>query len=86
MKSNMKSKLKNDIEKYSKQEQIIFKVLDRSNNEDNKHLFEKPDELIAQDLEFVKTRFDEQKKEMERFKRIKDNYSDFDYFASNACF
>lgn len=58
MKSNVKNKLKNDIEKYSKQEQIIFKVLDRSNNQENKHLFEKPDDQIAQDLELVKQKFD----------------------------
>lgn len=76
--------MKSEIEKYSKQEQIILKVLDISNREENKGLFEKEDELINKDLDEVKKQWEAQRKQLDMNKRLKENYSDFDYFAANA--
>jgi len=80
----VKNKMKSEIEKYSKQEQIILKVLDISNREENKGLFEKEDELINKDLDEVKKQWEAQRKQLDMNKRLKENYSDFDYFAANA--
>jgi ribosome-binding ATPase YchF (GTP1/OBG family) len=59
-------------------------VLDISNREENKGLFEKEDELINKDLDEVKKQWEAQRKQLDMNKRLKENYSDFDYFAANA--
>ena len=86
LKMSIKKSILKAIEKYSKQESIIIKVLDIINNTENKEMFEQKDNEIEEKYEVIKKEWEEKRQKFEMYKRLRENFSDFDYFASNAMF
>ena len=76
--------IKNKIDLYSKRYQIIIQVLDTINKAENKNLFEEDESELIRKTEVSKKEWELKKEATKRFKKLKDNFSDFDYYA-NYC-
>jgi len=61
-------------------------VLNIINSTENKELFDKQDKEIEEDFEIVKKAWESKRQTYDMYKRMKENHSDFDYFADNAFF
>ena len=86
----LKTKTKRDImkkvEKYSKQENIIIKVLDIINKAENKTLFEEKDADLDKKYEDIEKRWKAKRSDFEKYRRVKENQEDIDYFIDNALY
>ena len=49
-------------------------------------MFEQKDSEIEEKYEVIKKEWEEKRQKFEMYKRLRENFSDFDYFASNAMF
>ena len=85
-KMQMNKGIKKSIDKYSKQESIIIKVLDIINQQEGKELFEQKDMEIEDQYEEVKKAWEIKRQKYETYRRLKENFHDIDYFAENADF
>jgi hypothetical protein len=56
------------------------------NDNENKEMFEENDREIEKKYELVKKEWEIKRQKFDQFKRMKDNYCDFDYFCDNADF
>ena len=79
-----KINIKKKIEKYEKQEQIILKVLDIIGKTENKKMFDEEDNEIQKKYEECKKDWEVQKELNEKYNKMKENFSDFDYYSYNA--
>jgi len=59
-------------------------VLDVINKAENKILFEEDENELVRKTEASKKEWEFKKEATKRFKKLKDNFSDFDYYA-NYC-
>ena len=76
--------IKSKIDLYGKRYQIIIQVLDTINKAENKNLFEEDENELVRKTEASKKEWELKKEATKRFKKLKDNFSDFDYYA-NFC-
>jgi len=74
--------IKGKIDLYGKRYQIIIQVLDTINKAENKILFEEDENELVRKTEASKKEWELKKEANKRFKKLKDNFSDFDYYAS----
>jgi len=74
--------IKGKIDLYGKRYQIIIQVLDTINKAENKILFEEDENELVRKTEVSKKEWELKKEANKRFKKLKDNFSDFDYYAS----
>ena len=85
-----KTKTKKDIlrkiDRFSKQENIIIKVLDIINNQENQALFEEKDSEINMKFQDINELWEVKREELEKYKRIKEVQEDIDYFADHALY
>lgn len=86
LKINSKKSIQKNIEKYGKQENIIIKVLDIINGDQKQEMFKRRDQELEEDLKVVETQWTQKKNQLDTYKRLKENFNDFDYFAENAFF
>ena len=49
-------------------------------------MFEQKDNEIEEKYEVIKKEWEEKRQKFEMYKRLRENFYDFDYFASNAMF
>ena len=82
----VKKGIQSKIEKYSKQEQIILKVLNIINNDTHEdyELFKAEDAHIDAKFAGITKEFELKKKNKLMYERIKKNTSDFEYFSACA--
>ena len=59
-------------------------MLNIINSTENKELFSKKDNEIEEDFEVVKKAWESKRQTYDMYKRMRDNFSDFDYYADNA--
>mmetsp|Transcript_1964 Transcript_1964/g.3441 ORF Transcript_1964/g.3441 Transcript_1964/m.3441 type:complete len:96 (-) Transcript_1964:123-410(-) len=84
LKTNAKRDLSKKIERYSKQENVIIKVLDKINNNENRALFEENDIEINRRYEEIEKQWNAKMERLKNLKIIKETFNDIDYFAANC--
>lgn len=85
-KTDIKKGIQAKIEKYSKQEQIILKVLNIINNTDHEdyQMFKQDDAQIDEKFKEITKEFELKKEQKKMYERIKSNISDFEYYEACA--
>lgn len=85
-KTEIKKGIQSKIEKYSKQEQIILKVLNIINNQNSEEyqMFKEKDQVIDEKFGEISLQFEEKKKKKLMYERMKKNISDVEYFGALA--
>lgn len=76
--------IKKKIERFQTREQIIIKVLDIINQSENQEMFKQDDKEIHAEYEAVRKEWELKRAANERFRKMKENQHDFDYFIDNA--
>ena len=78
--------IKKKIDRYSTREQIIIKVLDQINKTENQSMFQQEDKEILDKYDDVRKEWEIKRQLNEKYKKMKDNFNDFQYYEDYAPF